>query len=166
MRVFIKCYNRDTCGTISPVIQKSQFSSCSPVSASLMESSSEGSGGSCGGYQSNESGSVCLIRPKAEVFGNVVDSPSPVGYRAPCRCKKCKPVTEHPSGISGPVSTPKVPTGFEYQGLRFPHFLRRSNLLSESSSGTTRRLWLPELNGYAGAVARRAGSAPVAVGPG
>jgi len=82
---------------------------------------------------------VSLIRPKAEAFGDRVGSLSPVGYRAPCRCKKCKPVTVHPSGASGPVSTPKVPTGFEYQGLRFPHFLRRSNFLSENSSGTKRR---------------------------
>jgi hypothetical protein len=79
---------------------------------------------------------VSFVCPGA---GMIANSLSPVGYRAPCRCKRCKPVTLHPSGIPNPVSTPKVPTGFEYHGLRFPHFLRRSNLLSLNSSGTMRR---------------------------
>ena len=44
-RVFIKCHNRDMCKTTSPIIQKSQFSGCSPVSASLMDSPSKWGGG-------------------------------------------------------------------------------------------------------------------------
>lgn len=46
----------DRLGRISPVIQKSQISSCSPVSPSLMESGSEGSGSGGRGYGIGEAG--------------------------------------------------------------------------------------------------------------
>jgi hypothetical protein len=111
------------------------------------------------------------------------DSPHAVGYLAPCRCKKCKPVMRHVSGVSAEDSSPNLPLGTLYHGERLPQLRNKLNLESffpcrffvlsfrgESSPGNDAgwmSSWLhcPVCNGYAGAVATMAASAPVGVPP-
>lgn len=76
------------------------------------------------------------------------------------------------SGASGVESSPKFPLSTLNQGDRLPQCLNKSNagdslpeeLCLDEKVGA-RRLGAPVWSGYAGAVATRAGSAPVGVGP-
>ena len=58
-----------------------------------------------------------------------VSWPRSVGYLAPWRCKKCKPVTRHVSGALALESKPNPPCGIENHGERFPHFSSILNFL-------------------------------------
>ena len=72
------------------------------------------------------------------------------------------------SGVSGLESRPKESRGTLNHGERLPQCLKMSNVAAEVFFPTAKgemRCGAPVCNGYAGAVAMRAGSAPVGVGP-
>ena len=103
--------------------------------------------------------------------------PHAVGYRAPCRCNTCTPLTSHSAGGSAPSSIPNAPRGTLYQGDKLPQERKRLNGRSlgivcldvesgsESYAGAT-SCAAPVWRGWEGAVTMMAGSAPVGVPPG